>query len=319
AAARSHADLMLVSDAAGPSSAAVMERAGAENFPVASRVLPRRVRAHLLAVYGFARLVDELGDAASVDRRSAGSSASDRLDALDDVERDLDRAFEGRAEHPLLARLQATLRECALERGPFVRLIEANRTDQRVSRYETWEQLRAYCALSANPVGEIVLGVLGRATPERIALSDSICTALQLAEHLQDVAEDVAAGRFYIPAEDLARFGASHDDLSVLAAPARTTPVPPGVTKTIAFEVERARALLREGASLIDTLAGRERLAVAAFVAGGAAALEAIERAAYDVSRGAPRAGTARRLVALARVLADRRDARSGRPHAQRA
>jgi squalene synthase HpnC len=306
---------MLVSDAAGPSSTAVMARAGAENFPVASRVLPRRVRAHLLAVYGFARLVDELGDAATAGQRSA----SERLGALDAVERDLERAFEGRAEQPLLARLQPTLRECALVREPFVRLIDANRTDQRVSRYETWEQLRAYCALSANPVGEIVLGVLGGATPERIALSDSICTALQLAEHLQDVAEDVAAGRFYIPAEDLARFGASHDDLSGLAARARTTHIPPGVRRTIAFEVERARALLRDGASLIDTLAGRERLAVAAFVAGGGAALDAIERAGYDVSRGAPRAGTARRLVALARVLADRRSARAGRPHAQRA
>ena len=97
-----------------------------------------------------------------------------------------------------------TLRECALPREPFARLIEANRTDQRVARYESWEQLRSYCALSADPVGELVLRVLGRATPERIALSDSICTALQLAEHLQDVAEDVAAGRFYIPAEDLA-------------------------------------------------------------------------------------------------------------------
>jgi squalene synthase HpnC len=167
-----------------------MARAAGENFPVASLLLPRRARAHLLAIYGFARLTDELGDAAPGDRPAA----------LDELEADLDRAFEGRAEHPLLVRLQRTVRECDLPRDPFARLIEANRVDQRVSRYETWEQLRAYCALSADPVGELVLRVLGAATPARIALSDSICTALQLTEHCQDVAEDQAAGRVYLPA-----------------------------------------------------------------------------------------------------------------------
>jgi len=291
---------MLVTDSRGPSTAAVMTRAGGENFPVASRVLPRRVRAHLLAVYGFARLVDELGDAA----------AGDRLAALDELERELDRAFDGHATQPLLVRLAPTLRECALPREPFVRLIEANRTDQRVSHYESWEQLRSYCALSADPVGEIVLRILGRATPERIALSDSICTALQLAEHLQDIAEDVAVGRFYIPAEDLARFGATHEDLRAGGG----DPLPLGVAETIAFEVERARSLLREGEPLIATLSGRERLAVAAFAAGGEAALEAIERAGYDVRGGAPRASTPQRLRALGRVLA-----RSRRSHARRA
>jgi len=162
-----------------------MARAENENFPVASRLLARRTRSHLLAVYGFARLVDELGD----------SLAGDRLAALDWLERELDRAYRGEAEHPLLKRLQPTLRACSLPRGPFVRLIEANRVDQRVSRYETWEQLRRYCELSANPVGELVLGVFGQATPARVALSDSICTALQLAEHCQDVVEDRDRGR----------------------------------------------------------------------------------------------------------------------------
>jgi squalene synthase HpnC len=282
-----------------PSAAAVMARAGAENFPVASRVLPRRVRAHLLAVYGFARLVDELGDAAS----------GDRLAALDEAERELDAAFAGRARHPLLVRLQPTLSECALERGPFARLIEANRVDQRTTRYETWEQLRAYCDLSANPVGEIVLGVLGEATAARVALSDSICTALQLTEHLQDVAEDVALGRFYVPEEDLERFGASHADLTAMTHP--------GVRAAIEFEVVRARSLLRAGEPLIDTLAGRERLAVAAFAAGGRAALDAIARARFDVRAGAPRAGFARRSLALAALLSERRRVRPGGTRAE--
>ena len=247
------------------------------------------VRSHLLALYGFARLVDELGD----------SLPGDRLDALDWLEAELDRAFEGRAEHPLLVRLTPTLRECALPREPFVRLIEANRLDQRVSRYATWEQLRAYCALSADPVGELVLRVLGSATPERISLSDSICTALQLTEHCQDVAEDLAHGRVYLPEEDLARFGATIEELSAAHAggPLR---------EVLAFEVARARGLLREGAPLIGELNGRARLALAGFVAGGRAALDAIERAGYDVLPGPPRSGNRRRLLALARTLLER-------------
>ena len=116
--------MMLLADAplAAPTAEQVMARAEGENFSVASRLLPRRVRSHLLAVYGFARLVDELGD----------SAPGDRLAALDWLERELDRAFAGRPEHPLMVRLQPTLRECRLPREPFARLIEANRVDQRV-------------------------------------------------------------------------------------------------------------------------------------------------------------------------------------------
>ena len=251
-----------------------MARAGGENFPVASRLLPRRVRAHLLAIYGFARLVDELGDAAP----------GDRLAALQELEADLDRAFQGRAEHPLLVRLQATLRECALPREPFARLIEANRADQRVHQYETWEQLRGYCALS-----------------------DSICTALQLVEHCQDVSEDYAAGRVYVPAEDLRRFGCSPELLAgAVSDPA--APVPPPVRAVLAFELQRARGLLAAGRPLVGQLRGRPRVAVAAFLAGGAAALEAIERAGCDVRSGPPRPARARRALALARVLLNRED-----------
>jgi squalene synthase HpnC len=193
------------------------------------------------------------------------------------------------------------LRECELPREPFLRLIEANRVDQRVTRYDTWEQLRGYCELSANPVGELVLGVFGQATPARVARSDEICTALQLTEHCQDVAEDLIRGRVYLPAEDLARFGCTIADLS---SPHAGKPL----RDTLAFECSRARELFARGASLIEELRGvRARLAVAAFVAGGRAALEAIERADYDVLAGPPRAGSARRLLALARTLVERR------------
>ena len=281
-----------------PSAEAVMARVATENFSVASRVLPRRARAHLLAIYGFARLVDELGDA-------DGQSPTQRLAALDWLEGELVRAFAGQAEHPLLMRLGASVRECGLAREPFVRLIEANRVDQRVSRYETWERLREYCALSADPVGELVLGVLGLASPARIELSSSICTALQLAEHCQDVAEDRARGRIYLPLEDLARFGADETDLAGEHASEQLRAV-------LAFEVARARRLLREGTPLIAQLRGRPRFAVAAFVAGGHAALDAIEHARYDVLAGPPRAGRARRALALAAALCAGRGALAG-------
>jgi squalene synthase HpnC len=265
----------------------VMAQARRENFPVASHLLPRPARAHLLALYGFARYVDELGDEAP----------GDRLAALDAVEADLDRAYAGAAEHPLLRALQPTLAQCRLSRRALVALIEANRVDQRVARYETWEQLQGYCALSANPVGELVLEVFGLATPQRVALSNAICTALQLAEHCQDVAEDLARGRRYLPAEDLARCGATERDL-------RATHASGPVQGLLALEVARARELLARGAPLLDTLRGRVRLAVAAFLGGGHAALDAIERAGFDVLAGAPRASRARRLTATAAVLA---------------
>ena len=294
--------------AGAPTAGAVVARAGAENFPVASRLLPRRERSHLLAVYGFARLVDELGD----------TIGGDRLAALDWLERELDLAFEGRASHPLMVRLQPTLRERALPREPFARLIEANRVDQRVSRYQTWEQLRGYCTLSANPVGELVLHVFGLATPARIALSDSICTALQLTEHCQDVAEDFAFGRVYLPAEDMARFGCTTTDLA--AAPnGRAAVDGEPLRAVVAFEVARARELLADGTPLIDDLHGRPRLAVAAFVAGGRAALGAIERARYEVLAGVPRAGSGRRVLALTSLLAEGRLARVDAVRSRRA
>lgn len=297
---------------------AVMERAGAENFPVAMRVLARADRRRLLAVYGFARLADELGD----DHRMP---PVDRLAALDWLEQELNRAYAGEARHPLLVRLQATLAECPLPHAPFVRLIEANRVDQRVARYDSWEQLRAYCALSANPVGELVLHIFGLATPERVALSDEVCTALQLAEHLQDVGEDLERGRVYLPEADLARFGCSQKQLAGLGARAGLGVGLRGVLAgssaagedferaagrlraTIAFEVARGRELLAAGIPLAAGVRGRRKLALAAFVAGGRAALDGIARARFEVLGGVAQAGRARRLRALAGVLVESR------------
>jgi squalene synthase HpnC len=267
-----------------------MERAGGENFPVALRVLGAREREQLLAIYGFARLVDELGDELD----------GDRLAALDWLQGELDSAFQGRASHPLLVRLQQTLAVHPLPREPFVRLIEANRTDQRVTRYRSFDQLLSYCALSANPVGELVLAAFDLLSAERVARSDRICTALQLAEHWQDVAEDYRRGRLYVPAEDLERFGVPADDLLALDDAGRAR-----MRAAIAFEVARARELLAAGAPLLDTLKGRPKLAVAGFVSGGRAALDAIERANFEVLDGPPRASRMRRAQSLIAVLAE--------------
>ena len=269
-----------------PGELEVLDRASGENFSVASLVLGRDARAHLLAIYGFARLVDQLGDEAG----------GDRLAHLDDLEDDLARAFDGEAEHPLLRRLAPTLKAFDLPREPFQRLIEANRRDQSVVAYDTFDELLGYCELSANPVGELVLHVFGAATPDRIALSDRVCTALQLAEHWQDVAEDYRNGRVYLPAEDLRRFGVTTDDLA-----ATLTGGP--LRQLLGFEVARARELLDGGAGLVGRLRGRARIAVAGYVGGGRAALDAIAAADYDVLAGAPKAGGGRRVRATLRAF----------------
>jgi squalene synthase HpnC len=249
----------------------VLAKAARENFPVALFPLPADARRRLRDVYGYARLVDDAGDLAEGDR--------DAL--LDWIEADLDRG-----EHRLVRRVRD------LPRGPLLRLIEANRQDQRVARYERFEDLVAYCDLSANPVGELVLHVFGAATPERVRWSDSICTGLQLAEHWQDVGEDRRAGRIYLPLEDLRRFGVSEE-------------LEPGepFRRLMAFEVERAREVLREGLPLVRSLRGRQWLAIAAFAGGGFAALDAVERSGYDVLDRSPRAGNVARLRWALRLL----------------
>ncbi len=165
---------------------------------------------------------------------------------------------------------------CAIPQQVFADLIRANRQDQVVSRYPAFSDLAGYCRLSANPVGRIVLHVFGAATPERMILSDRVCTALQLAEHWQDVAEDFRAGRIYLPAEDMERFGVAEGDLAAASAG-------PHLRALMAFEVERAGRLLDEGAPLVGNLHGSARVAVAGYVAGGRAALAAITNAGYDV------------------------------------
>ncbi len=275
-----------------PGAGEVFARASGENFSVAALVLGRGVREHLIAIYGYARLVDEIGDA----------SPGDRLALLDTLAGELDGIYAGSGgrEHPVLRKLAATIETLRLPREPFDRLIEANRRDQAIVAYETFDDLVGYCDLSANPVGELVLHVFGEATPDRIALSDKVCTALQLVEHWQDVAEDYAAGRVYLPAEDLRRFGVAAPELGAPHAS-------PAVRELMAFEVERGRKLLDEGAPLVAVLHGRARLAVAGYVGGGRAAFGSIELAGYDVLARSPKATRRHRARATLSTYARRR------------
>lgn len=273
-----------------------LDKAAGENFPVAPFFLPRAWRTDLMAVYGFARLVDDIGDGdlapGDADARLLGADpgrAGDRLHLLDAFEADLHRVFDSTPRHPLLRRLQPTVQRCSLTPGPFLGLIAANRQDQLVTRYETYDDLLAYCELSANPVGRLVLAVTGTATPERNRRSDAICTALQIVEHLQDVAEDLGRDRVYLPAADMRRFHVRETDLAATNANA-------SVRALVAHEAERARVLLDQGAPLVGSVRGRLRLLLAGFVAGGRAALHAVAAAGHDVLPGPPRAGRLRLL-----------------------
>jgi len=325
--------------------AAMAARATGENFPVALRLLPARHRAHLMAVYGFARTVDDIGDKAPV---------AERPRLLDELEADLARLYatrpgaasglvgQGTPDGPAASRasgsgaggsgaggsgpdagggpeldagggpeldagggpelsviqtLGPAVSQCGIPQQPFLDLIQANRQDQVVSRYPRFDDLVGYCRLSANPVGRIVLYVFGAFSPLRAALSDQVCTALQLAEHWQDVGEDYRAGRIYLPGEDMARYGCEEADLSAPRAPAR-------LRALMAFETQRARAMLDSGAPLVGTLRGFARAAVAGYVAGGRAALAAIAAADHDVLRATPRPSNRRTAAELLRCYA---------------
>lgn len=235
-------------------------------------LLGKGQREALMALYGYARYVDDLGD-----EEIAGSAvgSEDRLALLAAARAELEAAQRGEATHPVFARLTPLFRQGLLAQATLARLIAANVLDQHRRRYETFEDLLGYCALSANPIGEAVLQIFGRARPKLVALSDSVCSALQVVEHLQDIGEDARRGRCYLPQADLERFGGSERDLLMGSAT-------PALRRTVAAQARRARELLGAATELSSRLGGSKGLAVAAFAAGGHAALDRIERAGFD-------------------------------------
>jgi squalene synthase HpnC len=263
----------------------------AENFPVALRVLPRRPRAHLARVYTYARFVDDVGDTAP----------GERTELLALIDAEVRALWSGRpATLAPVADLRALLDDRAVPSAPFLDLIEANRVDQRVSAYESFDDLLGYCELSAAPVGRIVLHIAGAASAANVADSDRVCAALQVLEHCQDVGEDARAGRIYLPAADLRAANLTVQDL----LSATTTRALRGV---IALQVERARGLLGCAPALVRRLPGWwSRFAVAGFAAGGLATADALTAARHRVLEGAVTPTKPRTAAHAARLLVGR-------------
>jgi squalene synthase HpnC len=253
----------------------LVRKAKDENFPVALRVLPPANRSHLLAIYAYARYVDDLGD--------EGEPGEERERALHRVADDvLGLAAGDVPADPVVRALAPTFHDYRLPVEALLRLVDANLMDQKVTRYETFQDLLGYCELSANPVGELVLAAFGRRERHLVELSDRVCTALQLLEHWQDVAEDRRRGRIYLPRQDMERFGVAETDLDAAHASER-------LRRLLAFETDRAEAWLEAGSVLVPALSGWARLAVSGYVAGGRAAARCLAASGYDPLPAPPR------------------------------
>jgi squalene synthase HpnC len=291
----------------GPESAVRLSRAEAiaycaeltathyENFSVVNRLTPPHLISAFRAVYAFCRWSDDLGDEVG-DRTRA-------RELLGWWRSELRAMFEGQPSHPVMIALRGVVEEFSIPIDPFEALISAFEQDQVVTDYDTHKQLLDYCSRSANPVGRLIL-YLGRVhTPENVALSDATCTALQLANFWQDVARDLDIGRIYLPRQDRERFGYSDEDLH--ARRFNTA-----FASLLAFEVDRTRALFRQGAPLADRMPGRLAIDVDLFTRGGLAILDRIEAQGFDVFRRRPTVSKGAKLGLLLRAIL----ARSLRP-----
>jgi squalene synthase HpnC len=257
-----------------------------ENFTVATRIVPPRLRQDLANVYAFARWSDDLADEAAAGPPPGAASDETRradagLAALAEWRRRLEACFAGRPDHPVFVALAETIRRTGLSIEPFGHLLDAFEEDRRhdlagtTVRYADREALVGYCRRSADPVGRIVLALEGCRAPDLVAMSDSICTGLQLVNFWQDIRRDRLAGRVYLPRDDMARYGVTE---AMLDAPRATAPL----RELVATEVAWARACFDRGAPLVDAAPAALRPAIAMFVGGGRAVATAIERAGHD-------------------------------------
>ena len=256
-----------------------------ENFTVASFLLPRELRPHFHAVYAYCRWADDLAD------ETAGGSESLRL--LDWWEAELAACYRGDARHPVFVALRHTIDEFCIPTEPFQSLLVAFRQDQNRKRYETFNDLLGYCRNSANPVGRLVLYLGRAATPDTFALSDSICTGLQLANFWQDVARDYDRGRVYLPLADCRAAG--YDE-----AMFERREFNPAFRKLLAGQVDRAEAMLRAGEPLVGRVPRELQLDVALFIRGGLTVLDRIRRQDYNVWRRRPMVGKLTKLGLIA-------------------
>lgn len=259
-----------------------------ENFTLGSRLLPRHLRRHIAALYAFARTADDLADEEPDPERA--------LAGLDAWERELEACYAGTPHHPVFVALAETVRIHGIPIEPFQRLLTAFRMDVRFAGFETFDDLRHYCAHSADPVGHLVLYLFGYGDAQRQALSDDICTALQLTNFWQDLAIDLRKGRVYLPREDMARFGYTPEDLGRHA-------VTPAFRELMAFQCARARGLFERGlalAGMLDRDRGRE---IRLFAGGGLAILDRLEAVGYDAFTARPTLSKWAKMRLVARSL----------------
>ena len=259
-----------------------------ENFPVASWLLPARVRPAVQAIYAFSRIADDFADEEKHEGR--------RLERIDEWERMLHDCFRGEAFHPVFVSLREDVAGFDLPRQPFLDLLSAFRMDVARSRYPDEASLLEYCRLSANPVGRLLLRLFGYDQEGLGQRSDEICTALQLANHWQDVAIDLRKDRIYLPEDARRRFGVGEDDL--LAG--RVTE---GFRALMRERVARVRDLFAAGRPLCDAVRGRFRWELRLTWLGGRRILERIEAQDFDVLSEHPRLGPRDALVILGRAL----------------
>jgi squalene synthase HpnC len=263
-------------------------RAHYENFTLGSRLLPRHLRRHIAALYAFARTADDLADEEPDPARA--------LAGLDAWERELEACYTGTPHHPVFVALADTVRTYGIPIEPFRRLLTAFRMDVGFTGFATFDDLRHYCAHSADPVGHLVLYLFGHADAERQARADDICTALQLTNFWQDLAIDLRKGRIYLPREDMARFGYAPEDLGRHA-------VTPAFRELMAFECARTRHLFASGLALAGMLERGRGREIRLFAAGGLAVLDRLEAVGYDAFTARPTLSRWAKMGLVARAL----------------
>ncbi len=291
--------------------ARAMASSGRENFHVLTSLVPRAMRDDFGAVYAFCRWADDLGD----EYTGAGSVEAERERALDRLRwwrGELDACFAGEPRHWVFVALRPTIERCGLPREPFDCLIEAFEQDQRVTSYETWDQLVDYCTRSADPVGRLVLGVSGvEATPERARMSDAICTGLQLANFWQDVRSDlVERGRVYMPSGET---GLRAQDLQEMALWGDDPAARVRFIRALRPLVERTRPLFAEGRALAEDVGPEVGPVIGVFRAAGVHVLDAVEGIGCTTLWRRPRVSKATRARLFVRAWLASRLGRRGR------
>jgi squalene synthase HpnC len=258
-----------------------------ENFSVATWFLPKKLRQDFLNVYAYCRISDDLGD-------EVGDPAA-ALALLDEWQTELDACYQGSPRHSVFVALAETVRKFNIPKHQFSDLLIAFRQDQSVTRFETFDDVLAYCRYSANPVGHLVLYLCRYHDAERQQLSDYTCTALQLANFWQDVSVDYGKGRIYLPLEDLRRYSVAEEDL----AQSRNTSA---FCEMMKFEVERAREWFERGLPLVSQVDKELALDIELFSRGGQEILNAIEAQGYNVLGRRPSISKSRKLALVARA-----------------